>query len=166
MLNPYGSILSFQLLPAFIPWWEDSGLQFLTDICTGISDNNFLNNSYSRRTDKSRRFHCPSCSVPDYMFELFGSPVMSEYAWYTILAMVLANLGFHYRSLDRNANCRFRQKWNDGKAGHDLGNVCKAIVNDNVGSGRAYSYRLYAGKLNDPDLIWGHMSHELLYREP
>ena len=31
-------------------------------------------------------------SVPDYMFELFGSVTMSEYAWYTILAMVLANL--------------------------------------------------------------------------
>ncbi|HEN21082.1 MAG TPA: sodium:solute symporter family protein, partial [Desulfobacteraceae bacterium] len=31
-------------------------------------------------------------SVPDYMFELFGSISMSEYAWYTILAMVLANL--------------------------------------------------------------------------
>ena len=31
-------------------------------------------------------------TVPDYMFELFGSVTMSEYAWYTILAMVLANL--------------------------------------------------------------------------
>ena len=31
-------------------------------------------------------------SVPDYMFELFGSATMSEYAWYTILAMALANL--------------------------------------------------------------------------
>ncbi|MEE8605143.1 MAG: sodium:solute symporter family protein, partial [Candidatus Aminicenantaceae bacterium] len=31
-------------------------------------------------------------SVPDYMFELFGSVTMSEYAWYTILGMVLANL--------------------------------------------------------------------------
>ena len=31
-------------------------------------------------------------SVPDFMFELFGSVTMSEYAWYTILGMVLANL--------------------------------------------------------------------------
>jgi len=31
-------------------------------------------------------------SVPDYMFELFGSVTLSEYAWYTIFAMVLANL--------------------------------------------------------------------------
>jgi SSS family solute:Na+ symporter len=30
--------------------------------------------------------------VPDYMFALFGSAATSEYAWYTILAMVLANL--------------------------------------------------------------------------
>ncbi len=31
-------------------------------------------------------------AVPDYMFRLFGSAATSEYAWYTILAMVLANL--------------------------------------------------------------------------
>lgn len=30
--------------------------------------------------------------VPDYIFQLFGSATTSEYAWYTILAMALANL--------------------------------------------------------------------------
>ena len=30
--------------------------------------------------------------VPDYMFELFGSASMSDYAWYTIIAMSIANL--------------------------------------------------------------------------
>src|SRR5210317_946368 len=30
--------------------------------------------------------------VPDYMFELFGSAATSEYAWYTIIALVVANL--------------------------------------------------------------------------
>ena len=31
-------------------------------------------------------------AVPDFMFKLFGSSATSEYAWYTIMAMVLANL--------------------------------------------------------------------------
>ena len=31
-------------------------------------------------------------AVPDFMFNLFGSAATSEYAWYTILAMVLSNL--------------------------------------------------------------------------
>ena len=31
-------------------------------------------------------------SVPDYLFQLFGSATMSEYAWYTILAMSLSEL--------------------------------------------------------------------------
>ena len=30
--------------------------------------------------------------VPAHMFELFGSASLSEYAWYTVVAMVLANL--------------------------------------------------------------------------
>ena len=31
-------------------------------------------------------------TVPSYMFDLFGSAALSDYGWYTILAMILANL--------------------------------------------------------------------------
>jgi SSS family solute:Na+ symporter len=96
------------------------------------------------------------------MFELFGSPVMSEYAWYTILAMVLANLvsiiavstGMQTAGSARNEmTARLGMIW---------GMFAKRLLMIMWALAGLIAIALYAGKLNDPDLIWGHMSHELL----
>jgi solute:Na+ symporter, SSS family len=101
-------------------------------------------------------------SVPDYMFELFGSPAMSEYAWYTILAMVLANLvsiiavstGMQTAGSARNEmTARLGMIW---------GMFVKRVLMIMWALAGLIAIALYTGKLHDPDLIWGHMSHELL----
>ncbi len=101
-------------------------------------------------------------SVPDYMFELFGSPVMSEYAWYTILAMVLANLVSIIAVSTGMQTAGSAKNEMTARMGMIWGMFAKRVMMIMWALAGLIAIALYAGKLNDPDLIWGHMSHELL----
>lgn len=101
-------------------------------------------------------------SVPDYMFELFGSPVMSEYAWYTILAMVLANLVSIIAVSTGMQTAGSAKNEMTARLGMIWGMFAKRVLMIMWALAGLIAIALYAGKLNDPDLIWGHMSHELL----
>jgi SSS family solute:Na+ symporter len=101
-------------------------------------------------------------SVPDYMFELFGSPVMSEYAWYTILAMVLANLVSIIAVSTGMQTAGSAKNEMTARLGMIWGMFAKRVMMIMWALAGLIAIALYAGKLNDPDLIWGHMSHELL----
>jgi SSS family solute:Na+ symporter len=101
-------------------------------------------------------------SVPDYMFELFGSPVMSEYAWYTILAMVLANLVSIIAVSTGMQTAGSAKNEMTARIGMIWGMFAKRVMMIMWALAGLIAISLYAGKLNDPDLIWGHMSHELL----
>lgn len=102
-------------------------------------------------------------SVPDYMFELFGSVTMSEYAWYTILAMALSNLvsivavpaGMQTAGSAKNEmTARF------GMIG---GMFFKRFIMIFWALAGLLAISLYSGMLHDPDLIWGFMSKDLLF---
>lgn len=101
-------------------------------------------------------------SVPDYMFALFGSPVMSEYAWYTILAMVLANLVSIIAVSTGMQTAGSAKNEMTARLGMIWGMFAKRVMMIMWALAGLIAISLYAGKLNDPDLIWGHMSHELL----
>jgi solute:Na+ symporter, SSS family len=101
-------------------------------------------------------------SVPDYMFELFGSPVMSEYAWYTILAMVLANLVSIIAVSTGMQTAGSAKNEMTARIGMIWGMFAKRVMMIMWALAGLIAISLYAGKLHDPDLIWGHMSHELL----
>jgi SSS family solute:Na+ symporter len=101
-------------------------------------------------------------SVPDYMFELFGSPVMSEYAWYTILAMVLANLVSIIAVSTGMQTAGSAKNEMTARLGMIWGMFAKRVMMILWALAGLIAIALYAGKLHDPDLIWGHMSHELL----
>ncbi|MBN2417263.1 sodium:solute symporter family protein [bacterium] len=101
-------------------------------------------------------------SVPDYMFELFGSAALSEYAWYTIAAMAFANLvsiiavsmGMQTAgSATNEAAARF---------GMIAGMFFKRFIMILWALAGLLAIGLYAGRLNDPDLIWGFMTKDLL----
>ncbi len=102
-------------------------------------------------------------SVPDYMFELFGSVTMSEYAWYTILAMVLANLvsiiavapGMQTAGSAKN-------EWT-ARFGMIVGMFFKRFIMIFWALAGLLAIGLYFGKLHDPDLIWGFMTKDLLF---
>jgi SSS family solute:Na+ symporter len=101
-------------------------------------------------------------SVPDYMFDLFGSPVMSEYAWYTILAMVLANLVSIIAVSTGMQTAGSAKNEMTARLGMIWGMYAKRVMMIMWALAGLIAIALYAGKLHDPDLIWGHMSHELL----
>jgi len=101
-------------------------------------------------------------SVPDYMFSLFGSPVMSEYAWYTILAMVLANLVSIIAVSTGMQTAGSAKNEMTARLGMIWGMFAKRVMMIMWALAGLIAIALYAGKLHDPDLIWGHMSHELL----
>jgi len=102
-------------------------------------------------------------SVPDYMFELFGSVTMSEYAWYTILAMVLANLVSIIAVAPGMATAGSAKDENTARMGMIGGMFLKRFIMIFWALAGLLAIGLFAGKIHDPDLIWGFMTKELLF---
>jgi SSS family solute:Na+ symporter len=101
-------------------------------------------------------------SVPDFMFELFGSVTMSEYAWYTILAMVLANLVSIVAVASGMQTAGSAKDEMTARFGMIGGMFFKRIIMIFWALAGLLAIGLYAGKLHDPDLIWGFMTRDLL----
>ena len=102
-------------------------------------------------------------SVPDYMFELFGSVSMSEYAWYTILAMVLANLVSIIAVASGMATAGSAKNEMTARFGMICGMFFKRFIMIFWALAGLLAIGLYTGLLHDPDLIWGYMTKDLLF---
>ncbi|MBT4401649.1 MAG: sodium:solute symporter family protein, partial [Bacteroidetes bacterium] len=102
-------------------------------------------------------------TVPDYMFELFGSATMSEYAWYTILAMVLANLVSIIAVASGMQTAGSATNESTARFGMIAGMFTKRFIMILWALAGLIAIGLYAGKLHDPDLIWGYMTNDLLF---
>lgn len=102
-------------------------------------------------------------SVPDYMFELFGSATMSEYAWYTILAMALANLVSIVAVATGMQTAGSAKDENTARIGMIGGMFTKRLIMILWALAGLIAIGLYAGQLHDPDLIWGYMTKDLLF---
>ncbi len=101
-------------------------------------------------------------SVPDYMFNIFGSVNVGEYAWYTILAMVVANLVSIIASAPMLMTAgSAKDEWT-ARFGILSGMYFKRLLMVFWALTGLIAIALYAGKLHDPDLIWGFMSRDLL----
>ena len=101
-------------------------------------------------------------TVPDYMFELFGSVTMSEYAWYTILAMVLANLVSIIAVAPGMQTAGSAKDEMTARFGMITGMFFKRFIMIFWALAGLIAIGLYAGMLHDPDLIWGFMTKDLL----
>ncbi len=101
-------------------------------------------------------------TVPDYMFELFGSVTMSEYAWYTILAMVLANLVSIIAVAHNMQTAGSAKDEMTARFGMIAGMFFKRFIMIFWALAGLIAIGLYAGMLHDPDLIWGFMTNDLL----
>jgi len=102
-------------------------------------------------------------SVPDFMFELFGSTTLSEYAWYTILAMVLANLVSIIAVASGMQTAGSATNEMTARIGMIGGMFAKRIIMLFWALAGLLAIGLFAGQLHDPDLIWGFMTKELLF---
>ncbi|MBN1271403.1 MAG: sodium:solute symporter family protein [Candidatus Aminicenantes bacterium] len=102
-------------------------------------------------------------SVPDYMFELFGSVTMSEYAWYTILAMVMANLVSIIAVSSGMQTAGSAKDENTARFGMIAGMFFKRFIMIFWALAGLLAIGLYFRKIHDPDLIWGFMTKDLLF---
>lgn len=101
--------------------------------------------------------------VPDYMFELFGTVALTDYAWYTIVAMVLANLVSIITvpaGMQTSGSAKDEMTARFGMIG---GMFFKRLIMLFWALAGLLAIALYAGQLHDPDLIWGYMTSDLLF---
>jgi SSS family solute:Na+ symporter len=101
--------------------------------------------------------------VPDFMFNLFGSVTTSEYAWYTILAMVLANLVSIIASAPMMQTASAARNENAARFGMIIGMFFKRFLMIFWALAGLLAVGLFKGQLHDPDLIWGYMTLHLLF---
>jgi SSS family solute:Na+ symporter len=102
-------------------------------------------------------------AVPDFMFRLFGSAATSEYAWYTILAMVLSNLVSIIAVATGMQTAGSAKNETTARVGMIGGMFFKRFIMIFWALTGLLAIALYSGKLHDPDLIWGHMTMDLLF---
>ena len=102
-------------------------------------------------------------SVPDYMFALFGSASTSEYAWYTILAMILANLVSIVAVGSMMATAGSARDETTARVGMISGMFFKRFIMLFWALAGLLAIALYRFDLHDPDLIWGYMTRDLLF---
>jgi len=101
--------------------------------------------------------------VPDYMFELFGSAATSEYAWYTILALVVANLVSIVAAAPMMPTAASAKNEMTARIGMLGGMFFKRFIMLFWALAGLIAIALYAGALDDPDQIWGVMTRQLLF---
>jgi SSS family solute:Na+ symporter len=101
--------------------------------------------------------------VPDFMFNLFGSVTTSEYAWYTILAMILANLVSIIASAGMMQTAGSAKNEMSARFGMIMGTYFKRVLMIFWALAGLLAVALFGGQLHDPDLIWGLMTRELLF---
>jgi solute:Na+ symporter, SSS family len=101
-------------------------------------------------------------SVPEFKFELFGSVAMSDYAWYTILAMACANLAsiIAFPTFMQTAGSATNE--NAARFGMLGGMFLKRFIMLFWVLAGLIALGLFGGQIHDPDLAWGVMSRELL----
>jgi Na+/proline symporter len=102
-------------------------------------------------------------AVPDFMFKLFGSAATSEYAWYTILAMVLSNLVSIIAVATGMQTAGSAKNEMTARVGMIGGMFFKRFIMIFWALTGLLAIALYSGRLHDPDLIWGHMTMDLLF---
>lgn len=102
-------------------------------------------------------------NVPAHMFALFGSTSLGDYAWYTILGMVVANLVSIVAVVSSMQTAGSATNEFTARIGMIAGMFTKRILMLAWAMAGLIAAGLYAGKLHDPDLIWGVMTRDLLW---
>jgi SSS family solute:Na+ symporter len=100
--------------------------------------------------------------VPESFFNLFGSATMSEYPWYYVVAMAAMGLCMVEASPH---NCQVMGSAKDEEAsrvGRVFGNFLKRFTIVAWGFTGVIGYGLYKNAVGDPDMLWGHMTRNLL----
>jgi len=98
--------------------------------------------------------------VPDYVFQLFGSDVTSEYTWYFVAAMVTLNLVVNAPKSFTVGGAAKDDK--SARIGFVTGSLTKRFMMVGWALTGLIGVGLFAGHLDDPTYIWGYMTRDLL----
>lgn len=101
-------------------------------------------------------------AVPEHMLRLFGAEALSEYAWYTIAAMALANLVSIVAVASSMQTCGSARDESTARFGLIGGLMFKRLMMIFWALAGLIALALFAGELSDPDLAWGHLTNRLL----
>ena len=101
--------------------------------------------------------------VPAHMFQLFGSATLSDYAWYTIVGMVLANLVSIVAVASGMQTAGSATNEFAARIGMIGGMFLKRLLMLCWAFAGLLAIAIYAHRLHDPDLIWGVMTRDLLW---
>jgi len=101
-------------------------------------------------------------SVPAFKFELFGSVTLSDYGWYTVLAMFCSQLVAIVAVATMMQTAGSATNENSARFGIIGGMFLKRLLMLFWILAGLIAVGLYSGKIHDPDLAWGYMSHDLL----
>ena len=100
--------------------------------------------------------------LPQSYFDIFGSPVTQDFTWYYISAltlMITINVVIQPNSLIANGSAKGEYECRFGfVAGSYMKRVCTVLW----GFFALIAVVLYHGKVNNPDLIWGYATLDLL----
>lgn len=101
--------------------------------------------------------------LPAHMFNLFGSTSLSEYAWYTIAAMALANLVSIIASAPMMQTAGSARDEMTARVGMLGGMFFKRFLMIFWALAGLLAVGLFGNAVHDPDLIWGTLAGRLLF---
>jgi len=100
--------------------------------------------------------------LPESALQLFGSPQAIDFTWYFILVwglMSLLNVTIQPNILVAIGSAKDEFT---GRFGFVTGNMIKRVVTVLWGLFSLFALLLYAGQIQDPDLVWGYATLDLL----
>ena len=101
-------------------------------------------------------------NVPDYMFELFGSVKMSDYAWHTVIAIVLASMVQIFGLAHNMAVGGSAKNETAARLGAVTGGFTKRFMIIAWMLCGLIAVGLFSDQIHDPDHTWGVLSYNLL----
>jgi solute:Na+ symporter, SSS family len=161
--NPLGIYLAGAIIVGAYTMMGGFFAAAVTDVIQGILITTFSFLLIPLGLAKVGGFKGLHAAVPDYMFHLFGSAATSEYAWYTILAMILANLVSIIAVATGMQTAGSARNEMTARIGMIGGMFFKRFIMIFWALTGLLAIALYAGRLHDPDLIWGYMTMDLLF---
>jgi solute:Na+ symporter, SSS family len=100
--------------------------------------------------------------VPEYMFEVFGSVQMSDYAWYTVAAMVLTGLVQLFGLMHNMAVSGSAKDETAARIGAVTGGFAKRFMIIAWMLCGLFAVALFSDQILDPDHTWGILSFNML----
>ncbi|MDP6526137.1 MAG: sodium:solute symporter family protein [Kiritimatiellia bacterium] len=101
-------------------------------------------------------------TVPSHFTKIFGSPGIQQFTWYFLLSFAVMGIVNGLAQPNALASMGASKDENCARVGGVTGNFLKRYCTVAWGLVALLALVLYGGKMNNPDLLWGHMVKDLL----